>query len=88
MGAAMSIASQNGTLQTETIVSPEAQNGVGNHNIWRIGEPEISDLLSDPITLLLMRRDGVSGGSLNILLESTREKLLKSASNGDGSSKE
>ena len=42
-------------------------------------EPAIEEILSDPITCALMRRDGVSEGTLRSLLASMRASLQVSA---------
>ncbi len=99
IGAAMSFATPGGDVRTETVASPEEMVstsemyeprtslvGSGNQNIWRYGEPMISDLLTDPITRLLMKRDGVSWASLVVLIASVREKLLTSATGEDETS--
>ena len=36
-------------------------------------EPKLEDLLTDPLTEALMRRDGVSDASLRELISSTRK---------------
>lgn len=38
-------------------------------------EPRLEDLLGDPLTRLLMRRDGVSDSSLRHLIGETKERL-------------
>jgi len=38
-------------------------------------EPRLEELLTDPLTEALMRRDGVSVGSLRELITSTRKGL-------------
>ena len=38
-------------------------------------EPKLEDLLTDPLTEALMRRDGVSVASLRELISSTRKGL-------------
>lgn len=39
-------------------------------------EPRLEELLNDPLTEALMRRDGVSAASLRELISSTRKGLL------------
>lgn len=40
-------------------------------------EPGLGDMLADPITRAVMRRDGVEEGALRALMASQRESLLE-----------
>jgi hypothetical protein len=42
-------------------------------------EPKLEDLLNDPLTEVLMRRDGVSVATLRALISSTRKGLMERA---------
>ncbi|MGF1640899.1 MAG: hypothetical protein ACFCUO_08120 [Rhodospirillales bacterium] len=39
-------------------------------------EPALEDLLNDPVTEAMMRRDGVTAASLRVLIAATRKDLL------------
>jgi hypothetical protein len=43
---------------------------------FRNREPSLDDLLSDPVTRLVMTRDGFSDEAVRTLLQETRRRLL------------
>ena len=50
------------------------------------GEPELDDILSDPIVLSMMRGDGVDAEALRALLRTIREARRRCGGGGDRAS--
>ena len=42
---------------------------------WRVGEPNLAEMLSDPILLAVMARDGVSSAELWAVVERVRRGI-------------
>lgn len=50
-----------------------SREGVGATHLRPAWEPALSDMLADPITQMLMRRDGVQEGEVHRLAERLRQ---------------
>lgn len=42
---------------------------------WRHGEPDLADVLADPMVALLWRRDGLSADQVIPLIDAVRQRL-------------
>ena len=72
-----SIASQEDeTTNFEKETDNGSYLGVGSQTKWRYGEPQVADLLTDPIVQMLMKSDGVSAESLAIAIKAVRENAV------------
>lgn len=92
MGAAVAIAAPNGVaaanplppLRIQSTASGRLQDRVpcserGDRNVWRYGEPDIGDVLDDPIVQSLMKRDGVTRAFLMDLLKTAMDRNVQSS---------
>jgi len=89
IGAAVTLATPEGTLRAETNSPIDKIGGSGEstvggnlmsvklkkHPLTLVGEPKLEDLLTDPICVALMRRDGVTPDKLKPLFASLRAEL-------------
>ena len=89
IGAAVTLATPEGALRAETNSPIDTIGGSGErtvegslmsvklkkHPLTLVGEPKLEDLLTDPICLALMRRDGVTPDKLKPLFASLRTGL-------------
>lgn len=69
--------------ETSTVTSTVAVIG-GSQVCWQGREPALSDMLADPITQLLMRRDGVQEGEVRRLVARLRQRRSGSGTSGNG----
>ena len=56
----------------DLVMPPVPGSGLGATHLRPAWEPKLSDMLSDPITQMLMRRDGVKEGEVRRLVERLR----------------
>ena len=89
IGAAVTLATPEGALRAETNSPIDKIGGSGESTVeggllstrlkkrplTLVGEPMLDDLLTDPICLALMRRDGVTPDKLKPLFASLRAEL-------------
>lgn len=89
VGAVVTLATPEGALRAETnslidkigggsertVESSLLSGRLKKHSLSLVGEPKLEDLLTDPICLALMRRDGVTPDKLKPLFASLRAEL-------------
>lgn len=56
----------------DLVMPPVPASGLGATQLRPAWEPKLSDMLADPITQMLMRRDGVQEGEVRRLLQRLR----------------